>query len=115
MNGICLIPGIVLLFLSVAACGQPRWSSGHIYYGRDGRLCYVPDERGNTIPDFSHVGYEYGDVPLPDVPVMIDISPVNGNARALIQSAIDSLACLPLRSDGYRGAVLLKKGKYYVE
>lgn len=29
-----------------------------IFPGEDGKLVYVPDEHGNTIPDFSYAGFD---------------------------------------------------------
>ena len=46
-----------------------------VYPGKDGRLAYTPDERGNRIPDFSLCGYRGGGEPLPDVPVRAELSP----------------------------------------
>ena len=36
---------------------------------RDGRLIYGADSELDHIPNFSTVGYEEGDAPIPDVPV----------------------------------------------
>ena len=40
-----------------------------VYMGIDGRLAYVPDSIGYTIPDFSYAGYMGGCVAIPDVEV----------------------------------------------
>lgn len=92
-----------------------KWSPEQVYYGSGGKLAYTPDEQGNTIPDFSHVGYMYGDEPIPDVPVAIEVSPVEGDDGASIQAAIDYVEDLTPDENGFRGAVLLKKGTYQVE
>ncbi len=88
------------------------WSSQLVFYGEGGKLQYVPDENGNIIPDFSHVGYHYGDDPVPDVPVVMEISPVDGDDYINIQTAINTIAEMPLNENGFRGALLLKKGEY---
>src|ERR1044071_614442 len=48
----------------------------------------------NQIPDFSNCGYRGGGVKLPDVPVVKTIQAMQGNCRALIQNAIDSVSAL---------------------
>jgi hypothetical protein len=64
--------------------------SSLVFPGDDGRLVYVPDVQGNTIPDFSKVGYMGGTVPLPDtpggvtVPTRVTLSPQPGDATARI-------------------------------
>jgi hypothetical protein len=88
--------------------------------GADGHLTYVPDAQGNVIPDFSNVGYESGVVPLPstsgtaDVPVKAIVQPLasSADAGATIQAAIDQVSKMPIDANGFRGAVLLKAGKY---
>lgn len=92
-----------------------RWSSRHVFYGKDGKLEYTADDQGNIIPDFSHVGYHYGDEPIPDVPVVKEISPVEGDDYINIQGALNAVAALPMQENGYRGALLLKKGTYHIK
>ena len=62
----------------------------------------------DTIPDFSRVGYRYGDTPIPDYPVRITLeAPIDGaDATAMIQDAINSVPA--------PGAVLLKAGIYNI-
>ena len=91
-----------------------------VFPGAGGRLEYVPFANVgetnivNTIPDFSFAGYKRGGVPLPIVPVRVEISPDTGDMRSRIQEAINTVSSLPLGSDGFRGAVLLKKGLYRI-
>lgn len=82
--------------------------------GKNGKLIYLPDEEGNTIPDFSYCGFKGGGVMLPQVPVKKILSPGDGDDGARIQQAIDAVAALPLDRTGVRGAVLLKKGRYEI-
>ena len=91
-----------------------KWSPEQVYYGSGGRLTYTPDEKGNVIPDFSHVGYMYGDTTIPDVPVVAEVSPVEGDDGANIQAAIDLVEAMTPDGHGFRGAVLLKNGTYQV-
>lgn len=82
----------------------------------------LPDSRGNTVPDFSRVGYREGHVRIPFVPVQMVVEPSLdpfSDDTARIQAAIDYVATLPLQCTGedgarVRGAVLLKAGTYRV-
>ncbi len=84
------------------------------FLGPDGRLEYAPDYLGNRIPDYSHAGYRGGGVPIPDVPVVRVLEPVPGDNTARIQAAINELAAMPLDENGFRGAILLKRGTYEI-
>ena len=86
-----------------------------VYPGPDGRLVYVPDEKGNIIPDFSHCGYMGGGVALPDVPVAMTVQPqAEGDDTARLQAAIDDVSARALDANGFRGTLLLKRGKYRI-
>ncbi len=107
----------ILMMVAVLSFQNPSlyWESKFIQANKNGSLKYVPDEKGNIIPDFSRVGYYGGDKNIPDIPVVKTISPaVNGTSEGIIQSAIDELSKLPLSKDGFRGAILLKKGTYKI-
>ena len=56
----------------------------------------MPDERGNTIPDFSHAGYEGGGKSIPSVSIKETVWPVAGDNTANLQAAIDRVSALPL-------------------
>ncbi|MFN7119273.1 MAG: hypothetical protein ACK4TA_20910 [Saprospiraceae bacterium] len=86
-----------------------------VYPGTDGKLTYVADSLGNTIPDFSNAGYKGGGVPIPYVPVKATIYPVLGDNADSIQAAIDRVSALPPDASGFRGAVLLKMGMYQLD
>jgi hypothetical protein len=91
------------------------WESQFIKVKKDGALSYIPDEKGNTIPDFSRVGYYAGDKAIPDIAVVKTVSPTGtDNDETTIQAAIDEVAKMPLDKNGFRGAVLLKKGAYKI-
>lgn len=102
-----LIVLVAVLPLALAHAEEP-W----VRLGSDGKLIYRADEHGNRIPDFSNCGYGGGGVPIPDVPVKEVVSPVAGDAGARIQAAIDAVSKLPADTNGFRGAVLLKRGRY---
>ena len=92
-----------------------------VYPGTDGKLVYAKyankneTNEDNTLPDFSNVGYMDGavGVPVGEVPVKITLNPnPSGEDRTRIQDAIDEVCNMPLDANGFRGAVLLKKGTY---
>lgn len=68
----------------------------------------IAASRADAIPDFSRVGYHYGDDPVPDVPVVKVLTAPRGNqdATEMIQSAIDEIP-VP-------GTILLKAGRYNI-
>src|SRR4030095_4716639 len=114
------IQKILLLLLTVSIVSfqpsSPTWESKFIKQNRDGSLKYIPDEKGKIIPDFSRVGYYGGDRPIPDVAVVKAIEPASeGTSEAIIQSAIDEVSKRVPNKDGFRGAILLKKGTYKIQ
>jgi hypothetical protein len=109
---------IVALFTTVVLFSfvqQKQWQSKFVILNNDGSLKYIPDEKGNIIPDFSKVGFNSGNKIIPDIAVVKIISPSGtDNDQSAIQSAIDELSTKPLDKNGYRGTVLLKKGTYKI-
>lgn len=98
------------IFLSLSILGQSKYVNLVL-----GKLIYIPDSLGNVIPDFSRVGYHMGNKQIPDVKVVKTIyAPVEGNSQKLIQDAINEVEAMPVDNDGFRGAILLKKGVYKV-
>ena len=81
----------------------------------EGKLVYQKDKRGNRIPDFSMVGYHYGEKAIPKIEVKCTLSEKEGDDTVRIQDALDKIAKLPIDENGFRGALLLKKGTYKVE
>ncbi|KKN12530.1 hypothetical protein LCGC14_1015560 [marine sediment metagenome] len=82
-----------------------------------GELVYAEDSVGNRIPDFSGAGYMGGGVAIPDLPIVMTISPLGDGQDDLaqIQAAIDAVgATVPLDANGLRGAVLLSAGVYEI-
>lgn len=108
-----LVPAIgCCLFFALPA---PLWESKFVKVSKTGALEYVPDAQGNTIPDFSRVGYYYGNKPLPNVAAVKTISPTGtDNDQQHIQAAIDEVAKRTPDTNGFRGALFLKKGTYLI-
>jgi hypothetical protein len=77
-------------------------------------LCLVAVAGAQTAIDFSYAGYGGGGVAPPAVAAAIAVRPSGGDDTLLLQGAIDHVAALPLRADGFRGAVLLRAGRYQV-
>jgi len=97
---------------TVKESGESQW----IKLDGSGRLLYRQDERGNRLPDFSYVGYRFGERAIPEVPVRVTLEPgmAEGDHTELIQGAVDRVGNMPANEHGLRGAVLLKAGKYTV-
>jgi len=105
---------IAFFFLITSfANAQTKWESKYVKV-KSGHLTYIPDELGNTIPDFSRVGYHQNSKPIPNVKVVTTLSATGENDQQRIQQAIDDLAKQPAAEDGIRGAILLKKGLYKI-
>lgn len=103
--------GCLLLFFPA---GAQNWQSDLVKVKKSGRLVYLKDKDGFVLPDFSHAGYRGGGVALPDVKVVKQITPVEGDNTSHIQQAIGEVAALEPDADGIRGALLLKAGVYPV-
>jgi hypothetical protein len=103
-----------LLFIAAAGIAQkPVKPLPPLSYGQ-GKLSYVADSLGNRIPDFSYCGYMASEKPIPSITIKVVVPPATGDATLRIQSALDYVAALAPDSNGYRGTVLLQKGKYEV-
>jgi hypothetical protein len=107
-----LIVLLLLTFMSVSA--QPQWQSALVSISGSGKMTYSADTEGNTIPDFSLVGYGSGQIAIPEVAVVETVYPVSGDNSVNIQNAINLVSAKPLDANGFRGTVLLKKGLYEV-
>lgn len=110
------IPALLIaIFFLLSFLAVDKWESKFIKQNKDGTLQYIPDEKGNTIPDFSRVGYYQGEKTIPTVAVVKTISAAKeGSSEAIIQSAIEDVAKRSADKDGFKGAILLKKGAYKI-
>ncbi|MDR0668216.1 MAG: glycoside hydrolase family 55 protein [Prevotellaceae bacterium] len=100
--------GIALLFGAFAASPPPR----SLLITPEQTLVYHTYENGDRIPDFSFCGYAQSERPIPDVPGKVRVRYTEGDATERIQRAIDYVSALPVGADGFRGAVVLEKGRY---
>ena len=105
---------LILVCVALTSVNSAQSQEPWVRIGSDGKLIYRPDAHGNRIPDFSNCGYGGGGVPIPNIPVKATIEPTAGDAGARIQDAIGAVSKLPADTNGFRGAVLLKKGTYPV-
>lgn len=113
MTKYIFFPLCFLLLLLFSFVQKKEWQSKFVTLNKDGSLTYAPDEKGNVLPDFSRVGFYSGDKEIPAVAVVKTVSP-GGDAMSAIQAAVDELAKQPLDKNGFRGAILLKKGTYRI-
>lgn len=115
-----IIGGLAIaVFFVFGVCAQtklpPSWQSSLVKVTDKGELVYYPDKDGNTIPDFSRVGYWHSNKSIPTYSATVTVSPAaSGDSRAVIQKAIDEVSRIQPNKDGHRGTVLLKRGTYHV-
>jgi len=101
---------LFILILNVFCCIAQ--TSSLVSVGSNGKLVYTADVKGNVIPDYSGVGYRNSETPIPNVPVVLTISPVSGDDKTSIQNAINSVSARTPDANGFRGAILLNAGTY---
>ena len=109
------ILALILLGAALALNAAPKKPLAPIIStGTEGKLVYDADANGNRVPDFSTAGYASNEKQIPDVPVRVVVSAIQGDETARIQKAIDYVASLPADTNGIRGAVLLLKGRHEI-
>ncbi|MEO8405853.1 MAG: hypothetical protein ABI480_14700, partial [Chitinophagaceae bacterium] len=104
---------IVLISIGISHAQTPA-KSQWVYPDAKGKLVYKILEQGDKIMDFSYAGYMGGGVSIPSVPVKVTLDPIAGDNSDAIQQAIDKVSQMEM-VNGFRGAVLLKPGKYDCE
>lgn len=109
---VCLLIITILTYAFVYK--QPRWNSKFVTLNTDGSLIYPPDDKGDIIPDFSRVGYHHGNKEIPQLKIVKTIYPVKDDAGKMLQKAIDEVSALKPDKNGFRGAILVKKGIYKI-
>ncbi|KAJ7523170.1 hypothetical protein O6H91_18G040100 [Diphasiastrum complanatum] len=110
---------MLVIFFTIACAMTELGHSQSDYLvslGEDGKLVYKVMPNLDRIMDFSAVGYGGKDLPLPDVPVNITLTPLGEGLddTEQIQAAIDKVSELPLDPNGLRGAVKLLPGIFNV-
>lgn len=116
---LALVTALLCAFVAPAPAQERPTPS--IRSGDANALVSIPDASGNRVIDFSHAGYGGGGEPIPLVSTKITVAPSASASptsapddRARIQAALDAVARLPRGPDGFRGAVLLKPGRYKI-
>lgn len=104
-----------VLFLCLTSLILNAQTSKLLGYDTNGMLTYVEDAKGNRIPDYSYVGYNHGERPIPQIDSKITMNAIDGNNLIRIQQAINQLEALRPDENGFRGALFLKSGTYNVE
>lgn len=114
MNTRLILYALVFAFSPVGIYAQPQ--SKLISVANNSKITYVSyTEQGDILPDFSYCGYRGGGVAIPDVKVVATLhAPSGKDDFPAIQALIDSVAGLSPDAQGFRGAVLLKKGTYKI-
>jgi len=108
------IVSFLFLLTNFPALAQNTWQP-QVAKLENGLLIYSRDEEENQIPDFSYAGYKNSNTSIPVISkVLKKISPVKGDNTNHINQAILSLAKKPKNSNGIRGVLLLRKGRYDV-
>jgi hypothetical protein len=77
-------------------------------------LCLVAGAGAQAPIDFSYAGYGGGGVSVPVVAATIAVRPTGGDDTELLQQAINHVSALPVGGNGFRGAVVLRPGRYRV-
>src|SRR5215204_2440908 len=105
----------VMTLITYTSFRKVSWESAFIKVNKNNSLTYIPDEKGNIIPDFSRVGCYWADKQLPELTVVKTVNS-NGteNDQNTIQSAIDEVSKRSPDRNGFRGTILLKKGVYKI-
>ncbi len=106
---------VVVMMSGVRRVEAEENFSTRVYPGEGGKLINVPDEQGNVIQDFSHCGYMGGGVALPEVPVVMTVWPEDGgDEKERLQAVIDAVSERVPDTDGFCGALLLRRGTYRI-
>lgn len=86
-----------------------------VHEDENGDLVYEAyDENGQTLASWGRVGYKNGEEPIPDIETVVTVSPNGKDDTKAIQAAVDQVAAMPLKENGFRGAIYLEKGTYYI-
>ena len=64
--------------------------------------------------DYSTCGYHASEQAIPNVRVVVEVSPKDGDCTAMLQQAIDHVATLKADANGHKGTILLNEGTYSI-
>jgi hypothetical protein len=106
----CCVVLVPTVQLTAQKVGEPKW----VKQNANGELSYQADELGNTIPDFSRVGYYHGFKDIPMVPLVRAIEP-SDSAEQEIQTAINQLSEAPINKNGFRGCIFIRAGTFKIK
>lgn len=106
---------------TLSACYIPIASSQTSQWVQQGAtgLIYQMDSRGDRILNYTAAGYR-GGVEIPSAASLVapsrvvNVTPIGGDNRARIQSAINQVKNMPLNANGYRGIVQLSAGQFNI-
>jgi hypothetical protein len=108
---------------------ESKWAP-LVSMGADGKLVYNPySDKGDRVLDWSHCGYKRSEVPIPNVSVVETVQPLSEKTspfenmfypkgtdnRKQIQAALDRVGDRNPDTNGFKGAILLKKGTYDID
>lgn len=110
------------LSITITVADSPTPTSEWAFVGAGGAMEYKasaePETLGDTILDFSGVGYLYGaDIPSPSEVggTLVMLPHESGDQTSRIQATIDNMLHLPLDPvTGYRGTIQLEAGTWDV-
>ena len=98
----------ILSYLTTVAQTTSKW----VYNNKENKLAYWHDSLGNSIPDFSAVGYHNGQKPFPKGKIIATLSPSGSDDTHALQYLIDSVS--NLTTDNEPRVILLKAGNYNI-
>ncbi len=93
---------------------QSLWAQIPSLILKNGKVSYNFDSQNNRVLDFSYCGYKSSEKDIPEVPNKILVSHQEDDCSDLIQRAINHVSSLSPDKNGFRGAVLLDKGTFYL-
>lgn len=80
----------------------------NVFAGKQPKSVYIP-------MDYSTCGYHASEKAIPQVDAIYYVTPQEGDSYELIQQAIDKISSMKPKKNGFRGALLLKEGTYYID
>ncbi|MCC6508338.1 MAG: pectate lyase [Pirellulaceae bacterium] len=104
---------LVTLAIAISTASTVHADPPAITFEND-KFATSANDRGDQLPDYSYSGYRYSETPLPQVKTRIQLQPGGGDDTRAIQQALNELAAMPKDADGWRGALVLGPGTFFV-